>query len=41
MYTIAVNAHIEHIYNILDNLAKSQGYDCQVVTFQTQYRNAD
>ena len=41
MDSVAVDSHIKHVDNILDNLTKCQCYDGKVVTFQTKYRDTD
>ena len=39
--TVGIQAQIQHVDNVLDDLAEGQGHDGQIVALQAQYRHAD
>ena len=41
MESILIPAYKHNIYQILNDFAKSQCYDCQIVTLQTKYGDTD
>ena len=41
METMLVNTYIHDVDQVLDDLAKCQGYDRQIIAFQTKYRDTN
>ena len=37
MQSFCVNAHIQTVHNILDDLSEGEGYDGEIVAVQSQY----
>ena len=41
MPAIGVNAEVDYVYNVLDDLAESKCYDSKIVAFQTKNGDTD